>query len=78
MIFQITNDSFSLEDIILNKERELYEVNFQLQMPTWYMLDTEKVMFKADKVKLTNELRSLRKQLIKELELQKECEKINE
>lgn len=76
MKFQITNEGRSLDDMLLDKERELWETNFQLMMPDWYMAPREAIELKAEKVRFTNEIRSLRKQLAKELELQKECERI--
>ena len=71
---KITNKLYNIEEELAATEIELWELEVQLSMPKWYMVYREEIELKAEKVRVTNKLKRLSKELANELELQKRCE----
>ena len=71
---KISHKTYTVEEDLAAREIDLWEINFQLQMPKWYMVEREEIELKAEKVRILNSIRRLRKELAHELELQRGCE----
>lgn len=71
---KISHKIYTVEEDLAAREIDLWEINFQLQMPKWYLVGREEIELKAEKVRILNSIKRLSKELAKELELQKGCE----
>jgi hypothetical protein len=75
---KISHKTYTVEEDLAAREIDLWEINIQLQMPKWYMVEREEIELKAEKVRILNSIRRLRKELAHELELQRGCELEND
>lgn len=75
---KISHKTYTVEEDLAAREIDLWEISIQLQMPKWYMVEREEIELKAEKVRILNSIRRLRKELAHELELQRGCELEND